>query len=247
MGYRLWSALQPIVDLRSGDVVAHEALLRGAPGTEWESPAALFEKASALGHRVTLEAIARDLSLRRLADLPPNQKIFVNIDALSPEIPAMPGHAEIDPRRVVLEISEQQPVLMNPPLLAQVARWRGQGHAIALDDYGAGYMGLGAILTLMPDLLKLDRVIIANLDQDPKRQVIVKHMVEMCGELGILLLAEGIETVAELWVLQDVGVTVGQGFLLGRPQQSAVDHVVLPPRSQTPRRKKRTQSLSSTP
>lgn len=239
MGHGLWSALQPIVDLRSGDVVAHEALLRGAPGTEWESPAALFEKASALGHRVTLEAIARDLSLRRLADLPPNQKIFVNIDALSPEIPAMPGHAEIDPRRVVLEISEQQPVLMNPTLLAQVARWRGQGHAIALDD---------AILTLMPDLLKLDRVIIANLDQDPKRQVIVKHMVEICGELGILLLAEGIETVAELRVLQDVGVTVGQGFLLGRPQQSAVDHVVLPPpRSQTPRRKKRTQSLSSTP
>ncbi len=247
MGYGLWSALQPIVDLHSGNVLAHEALLRGAPGTEWESPAALFKQVSALGHRVTLEAIARDLSLRRLADLPQSQKLFVNIDALSPEIPAMPGHPEIDPQRVVLEVSEQQPVLTNSTLREQVARWREQGHAIALDDYGSGYMGLGAILTLMPDLLKLDRVIIADLDQDPKRQVIVKHMVEMCGELGILLLAEGIETVAELRALQDVGVTAGQGFLLGRPQQNAVDHVVLPPRSQTPRRQKRTRSVPAQP
>lgn len=228
MGYGLWSALQPIVNLVSGEVLAHEALLRGAPGTAWESPTALFTKASALGHRVTLEAIARDLSLRRLRELPIHQKLFMNIDAWSPEIPAMPGHPHIDPRRVVLEVSEQQPVLMNSQLLTQVARWREQGHAIALDDYGAGYMGLGAILTLNPDILKLDRVIIADLDQDVQRQTVIKHMVAMCQDLGVVLLAEGIETVAELTVLQEVGVTVGQGFLLGRPQRDPVDRVVLP-------------------
>lgn len=231
MGFGLWSALQPLVDLNTGNVLAHEALLRGAPGTEWESPHALFAKATALGHRVTLEAIARDLAIRRLAELPSHQKLFINIDALSPEIPAMPGHPQVPAPRVVLEISEQQPVLTNPSLLEQVARWRSQGHAIALDDYGSGYMGIGVILALAPDLLKLDRVIIANLDQDPKRQIIVKHMVLMCRELGVTLIAEGIETTAELFTLQDVGVSVGQGFLLGRPSDQPLMQVTLPTRS----------------
>ncbi len=230
MGYGLWSALQPLVDLNTGRVLAHEALLRGAPGTEWESPAALFVKATQLGHRVTLEAIARDLALRRLPDLPAHQKLFINIDAMSPEIPAMPGHPDVDPRGVVLELSEQQPVLTNPSLLAQVQAWRKAGHAIALDDYGAGYMGIGAILTLEPDVLKLDRVIVAELDQDPKRQIIVKAMVRMCRELGMTLIAEGIETPAELWTLQDLGVTVGQGFLLGKPGRDPVLEVTLPSR-----------------
>lgn len=204
MGYGLWSALQPLVDLHTGTVLAHEALLRGAPGTEWESPAALFAMANELGHRVTLEAIARDLALRRLEDLPPSQKIFINIDAMTPEIPAMPGHPEVDPHRVVLELSEQQPVLTNPSLLAQVEQWRSQGHAIALDDYGAGYMGLGAIVALKPDIVKLDRVVVADLHRDPKRQIIVKHLVHMCRDLGMTLIAEGIETPDELWTLQDV-------------------------------------------
>ncbi len=228
MGYGLWSALQPIVDLQTGTVLAHEALLRGEPGTAWESPHALFEKATALGHRVTLEAIARDLSLRRLKDLPPTQKLFMNIDALSPDIPALPGHLEVDPRRVVLEISEQQPVLTNALLLEQVEGWRSAGHAIALDDYGAGYMGIGALLTLRPDVLKLDRVIIANLDQDSQRQIIVRHMVGMCQELGITLLAEGIETPQELVVVRELGVQVGQGFLLGKPAANPVTAVFLP-------------------
>ncbi|NMP25016.1 EAL domain-containing protein, partial [Sulfobacillus harzensis] len=231
MGYGLWSALQPLVDLNTGHVLAHEALLRGAPGTAWESPAALFQKATELGHRVTLEAIARDLALRRLADLPAHQKLFLNIDAMTPEIPATPGHPDVEPQTVVLELSEQQPVLTNPSLLAQVRRWRKAGHAIALDDYGSGYMGIGAILTLEPELLKLDRVIVADLDQDPKRQIIVKTMVRMCDELGITLIAEGIETPRELWTLQDLGVTVGQGFLLGRPARDPVLQVSLPSRS----------------
>lgn len=230
MGYGLWTALQPLVDLRNGTVVAHEALLRGALGTEWESPVVLFAKASQIGHRVTLEAIARDLGIRRLQDLPDHQKLFLNIDALSPEIPALPGHPDVNPSRVVLEISEQQPVLSNPKLLDQVKLWRTHGHSIALDDYGSGYMGIGAILTLKPDLLKLDRVIIGDIDQDRVRQTVVRHLVHMCRDLDVTLLAEGIETLEELWTVQELGVPFGQGFLLGRPQREpVVGDMVLPP------------------
>ncbi len=230
MGYDLWSALQPVVDLGTGRVMAHEALLRGAIGTEWESPGALFAKATQLGHRVTLEAIARDLGLRRLDDLPSTQKLLLNIDALSPEIPALPGHPDVSPSRVILEISEQQPVLTNPTLLDQVVLWRSQGHAIALDDYGSGYMGIGAILLLKPDIIKLDRVIIGDIDQDRVRQIVVEHLVHMCRDLEIALVAEGIETPEELWTVQDLGIPFGQGFLLGRPQADPLTEVELPTR-----------------
>ncbi|PSR22711.1 MAG: hypothetical protein C7B45_05810 [Sulfobacillus acidophilus] len=228
MGYRLWSALQPIVNLQTGSVLAHEALLRGAPGSAWESPDVLFAKATALGQRVTLEVMARQLSLKRLSDLAPTQKLFMNVDAHFPEIPIASRQARIDPKRVVLEISEQQPILTNPTLLRQVQYWRSAGHAIALDDYGAGYMGIGALLTLKPDLLKLDRVIIADLNADSMRQTIVSHIVSMCHDLGITLVAEGIETSAELHVLQELGVTLGQGYLLGRPHMQPLTTVKLP-------------------
>ena len=225
MGTHLWAALQPVVDLTNGAVVGHESLLRGGSGTDWEFPAALFAKADNLGHRVMLEAIARDLGLRRLGDLPPDQKLFLNIDARNLEMPPMPGHRDIDPRRVVLEISEQQPILTNPRLMRQVTRWRSQGHAIALDDYGSGYMGIGAILMLKPEILKADRALIADIDQDSRRQVILKHLVSMCHQLNVTLIAEGIETPGELSFLRSIKVKYGQGFLLGRPQKNPVNEV----------------------
>lgn len=220
MGTRLWAALQPVVNLHTGKVVAHEALLRGKPGSSWESPAALFAIARRLNQRVNLEITARKVGLSRLPDLPMNQNLFLNVDNLKPDIPAMPGFSRIDSRRVVLEISERRPILTNPALLRQVDIWRSEGHAIALDDYGAGYMGTGAILELHPDILKVDHLLISGVDHDYRRQVVVKSLVQMCEELSIELIAEGIETQKELYTLQKFGVNYGQGFLLGRPQQT---------------------------
>ncbi len=220
MGTRLWAALQPVVNLRTGKVVAHEALLRGKPGSSWESPQALFAIARRLNQRVNLEVTARKVGLSRLPDLPMNQNLFLNVDNLKPDIPAMPGYRQVNSRRVVLEISERRPILTNPGLLRQVNIWRSQGHAIALDDYGAGYMGTGAILELHPDILKVDHILINGVDHDYRRQVIVKSLVSMCDELKIKLVAEGIETPQELHTLQEFGVIYGQGYLLGRPQEN---------------------------
>lgn len=110
MGGQLWSALQPIVDTDTGRVVGHEALLRGPLGTTWASPAALFAAAARLGHQIILEANARHLAIRRLPDLPSHQRLFVNIDAMVHDMPAAPGHPPLLVHRIVLEISERQPI-----------------------------------------------------------------------------------------------------------------------------------------
>ncbi len=230
MGQQLWSALQPIIDTDTGRVVGHEALLRGPQGTAWESPAALFTAAARLGNQVLLEANARQLALRRLSDVPSPQRLFVNIDALVDDMPAAPGHPAILPHRVVLEISERQPIVDNPSLWAQVCAWRESGFAIALDDYGTGFMGLGALLKLRPDLLKLDRVIVQFVDRDPIHRAAVKNMVDLGRDLEITVIAEGVETLDEFWALRACGVRYMQGYLLGRPQPAPVaGPVPLPP------------------
>lgn len=225
----LWMALQPIVNLDTGDVRAHEALLRGPRGTLWEAPHALFASADRLGQRQALEAYARKLAVARLQDLPPTQKLFLNVDIWDPDMPIVtpPGH--IPAERIVIEISERQPVVDNPPLLAQVQRWRAMGHLIALDDYGAGYMGIGALLTLEPDILKLDRVMIAAVHQDRRRQAIVRAMAQLGDALGVAVIAEGVETTEELACVREAGVRWGQGFALGRPQREPRVHVRIPP------------------
>lgn len=222
MGGRLWSALQPIVDTDTERVVAHEALLRGPQGTPWESPRALFDAAERMSNQVILEANARRLAVGRLSDLPDHQRLFVNVDATVLDMSAAPGHPAILPHRIVLEISERQPIVDNPALWAQVQSWREAGFAIALDDYGAGYMGLGALLKLRPDLLKLDRVIVQGVDHDPLHRAAVKNMVELGRELDIVVIAEGVETRDEFWALRASGIRYMQGYLLGKPQLNPI-------------------------
>ncbi len=229
LGHELWSALQPIIDADTGQVVGHEALLRGGPGTSWESPGALFAAATRLGYRDILEANARRLALQRLGDLPAHQFLFMNVDVLSLDIPTVVGVREVPSHRVALELSEQQPVLDNPLLLQQVDNWRAAGHPIALDDYGAGYMGPGAILTLRPDILKLDRAIIVDIDSDRWKQEVVKAVAALCHTLGIAVIAEGVETPGEFVALRQAGVRYAQGFLFGRPERRPrLEPVALP-------------------
>lgn len=215
-------ALQPVVDLTTRQVIAHEALLRGPAGTPWERPDTLFAAADRLGQRALLETNARRLAVNRLADLPDHHRLFINIDTLVPDIPAMPGHPSDYATRVTLEISERQPVVHNAALLEQVQHWRAMGHQIAIDDYGAGYMGAGALLALNPDILKLDRMVIAGIDYDRRRQVLVAAIARMGIDLGIQVIAEGIETKAECHAIQEAGVTLAQGYYLGHPQDHPV-------------------------
>lgn len=210
--------MQPIVDTDTGRVAGHEALLRGPEGTT----AALFAAAARLDHQVILEANARQLAIGRFPDLPPRQRLFVNIDAMVYDMPAAPGHPAILAHQIVLEISERQPIVDKPALWAQVRAWGEAGFAIALDDYGTGFMGLGALLTLRPDFLKLDRVIVESVERDPVHRAAVKNMVALGRDLEISVIAEGVETLDEFGELRACGFRYMQGFLMGRPQGELV-------------------------
>lgn len=222
----LHTVIQPIVHSINGSVWGHEALLRGPEGSIWESPAMLFSEADRQNQRAGLEYQARKLAVERLPDLPVDQLLFVNIDPL-----ILPADPPIDAPsdRVVLEISESRSLLDNPQSLAQLQLWRKQGHLLAIDDYGSGFMSLSALLTLRPDILKIDRFIVAGVDHDPIRRAAIEAILHIARKSGMITIAEGVETPQEFWTLRYCGVRYMQGYLLGRPQvQPIIGNVSLP-------------------
>lgn len=214
----LWTALQPIVDLRTGQVTGHEALVRGPAGSPWETPDQIFRHGHRSGQMRQLEETCRDLALTAgRQSLPPDEMLFMNVD-LRYGAPRMdPSSGALRPERVAIELSEKQDLLRLPHALERLVKWRAAGHKIVLDDYTTGHASLGTLLAVQPDMVKIDRFVVGHLDTDRNRRVAVEAVLKLMRELGITVIAEGIETVGELRVLREIGVEYGQGFMLGRP------------------------------
>jgi len=123
--------------------------------------------------------------------------------------------------RVTLEVTEHDAVDDYDTVVAGLDRLRALGVHVAVDDAGSGYASLSHILRLRPDVLKIDRVITTGVDADPVRQAVAASLVRLGGSMGALVVAEGIETEREARALVDLGVTHGQGWLLGRPVPAA--------------------------
>ena len=209
--------LQPIVDLESGRVVGAEALARFAP-PPLRPPNHWFAAARSVGLGRELELAAVDVALTQLPLLSSDEFLSINI---SPDTALAPGlhHrlVRVDASRVVLELTEHDHVDDYGKLLPELARLRSRGVRIAADDTGAGYAGLQHLLRLEPDILKLDLDLIRGIDGDPVRRALATSMVRFAADVGADLVAEGIETEAELVTLRGLGVTLGQGYHLGRP------------------------------
>jgi EAL domain-containing protein (putative c-di-GMP-specific phosphodiesterase class I) len=119
--------------------------------------------------------------------------------------------------RVVLEVTERASLDGVAELSNRVARLRSLGYRLAIDDLGAGYAGLASFAALTPEIVKLDMVLVRGLDHDPVKQKLVASMGRLCGELGIEVVAEGIETEDERRAAVASGCGLLQGFLIGRP------------------------------
>ena len=206
--------LQPIVELRTGRRVGFEALTRFTHG----SPHEWFSKAATAGVSVALELAALDAAVRHVAALHADEYLAVNLSAVAlcsgefaERLPALP----LD--RLVFELTEQTEVTSNTDVLAVLSTLHEGGARIAVDDAGSGYAGLQRILALAPDILKLDLELIRGIDDDPARQSLALAMCQFARQTGATLVAEGIETEAELNTLISLGVGHGQGYHLGRP------------------------------
>jgi EAL domain-containing protein (putative c-di-GMP-specific phosphodiesterase class I) len=157
--------------------------------------------------------------LELLDDLPAGTRLSVNLsgplllDVRIDELLRSARHLD----RLILEVTENSLLEETPGLIAAISRLIADGIHFAVDDMGAGYSGLRQITTVRPNYIKLDRSLISGIDTDPDRGALVAAMLGYVHQTGGHLVAEGVETEAELQTLLDLGVTLIQGYLLGRP------------------------------
>ncbi|MHB1975339.1 MAG: sensor domain-containing phosphodiesterase [Acidimicrobiales bacterium] len=209
--------LQPIVSLASGEVVEAEALARFA-GPPARGPDQWFAEAAVvgLGRELELRAIERALGL--LPALPEPLRLAVNA---GPETFCSSELLDLllvsTPGRVVVELTEHVGIEDYPRLHRACAALRELGTQVAIDDTGAGFASLSLVLEVAPEIIKLDRELTAGIDLDPVRRALAKALVAFGNETGAEVIAEGIETAAELEVLAGLGIAYGQGYFLGRP------------------------------
>jgi PAS domain S-box-containing protein len=213
-------AFQPIMSLRDGRLVGVEALSRFSVPGERRSPEDWFTDAAGVGLGTDLELHALMLALDAARALPNHLYVSVN---LSPETLMSPGvsgalaRSPIPPARIVVEITEHSSVEDYDELARALRPLREAGTRIAVDDAGAGYATFRHILALSPEVIKLDRTLIAGIDRDPARRALAAAVVSFAGETGASVTAEGLETGAEFRTVLRLGVDSGQGYLLGRP------------------------------
>jgi EAL domain-containing protein (putative c-di-GMP-specific phosphodiesterase class I) len=224
LGFELRVAFQPIYDLVTNVPFAYEALIRGpeGQGAGWvleqvsEANRYRFDQAcrvAAIREGVAaglLETEAR-LSINFLPDAVYSPQACIRLTLATAAECGMPSD------RLIFEFTEQEK-LDTAHVSRIVETYRSLGFATALDDFGAGFAGLGLLANIKTDLLKLDMDLIRGIDHSLPRQQIVGAMVRLCHEMGIALIAEGIETEGELMVLSDLGIRYVQGYYIARPE-----------------------------
>ncbi len=212
---------QPIVDLSTGAVFAHEALSRGPADSPFENPELLFDYALKSDQVWRLEKICMKFSAERFVGKRPGM-LFVNVETeLIHELKSR-GHEVLQPllaiqSGVVLEITERAAIRDYDLFRESVRVLRELGFRIAIDDAGSGYASLQSIAELRPQYLKISNYLVTGLHQDSIKRDVVEMLVRLAERIDAETVAEGIETEAEKAEVQSLGVTYGQGYLLGRP------------------------------
>lgn len=212
--------VQPIIELATGRTVAYEALSRFTHEGPALTPDQWFALARRVGLGPTLEARAADLALRFGAGRPSGTLLSVNV---SPSVVGSPELLHVLPhdlRGVQLEVTEAELIEDTDRLAATLARLRGRGARIAVDDVGEGYAGLKRVMTLRPDLLKLDRSLVLGVDRDPAKAALVEAVVRYAADVGATVCAEGVESLEDLYRLADLDVAEAQGWAIGMPATS---------------------------
>ena len=222
-------AFQPIVDFRKRAVVAYEALVRGLGDEPADSVLGRLNDANRYRFdqacRVKAVKLAAELGL----DCDLNINFFPNA-VYKPElcIRTTLRAAEFygfPIERIVFEVTEGERIQDRQHLRGIIEYYQHLGFRTAIDDFGAGYAGLNLLAEYQPDYIKLDRELIAGIDAQRIRQAIVRGIVQTCRELGVGVLAEGVETAEEFGWLQGCGIELFQGYWFARPAFEALPEV----------------------
>jgi EAL domain-containing protein (putative c-di-GMP-specific phosphodiesterase class I) len=221
-GRKLHAVYQPVVSIKDNAIIGYEALIRG-PAGELELPDVLFAVAHEADMTLELESLCLETIFAKVPRAVAGKKLFVNAS------PRLLAHSVfLDERNlqsmrkahphVVVEISEKQVVHDYPAFRETLDRLRVAGLQIAIDDAGSGYSGLESILQLRPEYIKVATSIVRNLHADTIKRQVITALATLGEQIQAPLIAEGIEQPEERDSLLQLGVSMGQGFLLGRPQ-----------------------------
>lgn len=208
---------QPIVELGSGSVCGFEALARFT-GPPDRPPDQWFAEAEQVGRLIDLEVATAKAALGLLEVLDGDRWLSINASptaVLSGEVDRL--FADVDLSRVVLELTEYAEIEDYGFLNLTLDRWRSRGLRVAVDDAGGGYASFAHVVNAKPDFIKLDRSLVAGVDTDPRRLALVAAIARFATEVGVELVAEGIESASQLDLVAEVGARYGQGYHLGRP------------------------------
>lgn len=221
----LTAFFQPIVEFSGGRIFGYEGLIRGPEKTPLHAPVHLFRAAEALGRLAELERMSRHVVLESFVAQRLPGRLFLNV---SPECLMQPDfregetlrlirRLELNPSRVIIELTESKPVY-DYQLLREAARhYRSMGFEIAIDDLGEGFSSLRLWSELRPEFVKIDMHFIQGINHDPVKLQFVRSIQVIAECMGSRVIAEGIETPAELNVLKTIGLALGQGFHIARP------------------------------
>lgn len=228
---------QPIVDLKSGAIMGYEGLIRGPADSPLHPPVKLFNAARLYGRVIELERLCRKLHIDQFAALGLSGKLFLNMSPHALMMPMgngngdatllLPTIAGMPTENIVIELTESEATSSYPALRQAVSDYRGMGLQIAIDDLGEGFSSLRLWSELRPEYVKIDKYFVQGIDTDAVKRQFLRSICEIARQAKSLVIAEGIETEAELEAVRSLGIQYGQGFLLARP--TAKPEAVLPP------------------
>lgn len=208
-------AYQPIVDLRTRRTFGFESLVR-CQHKDYPNALAVIEAAVAQGFMGELGRELRRMTVEQV----PGYALFINLHPVEFDhgwLVRPDDATALHPHDVFLEITESVPLTHFRHCHSVLKEMRAKGLKLAVDDLGAGYSNLKYIADLAPEVVKLDRMLVANLDRDARLRTLVGAIVDLCNKLGARVVAEGIETREELLAAMEAGAHYGQGYFLGRP------------------------------
>ncbi|HEY6726483.1 MAG TPA: EAL domain-containing protein [Polyangiaceae bacterium] len=217
----LWPAFQPVVAVADGSLFAYEALLRSEEKS-LPHPGAVLDAAQQLDRLCDVGRGMRACTVAKLRVSDSSCDLFLNLhptDLTDPLLlnPNAPHMAFAN--RIVLEITERASISGVSDVAAKIRALRDAGFRIAVDDLGAGYAGLASFVQLEPDLVKLDMCLVRDVHKNATKQRLVKSMTQVCADMGMLVVGEGVETREERDALVELGCDLLQGYLFGKPHR----------------------------
>jgi EAL domain-containing protein (putative c-di-GMP-specific phosphodiesterase class I) len=216
---KLWVALQPIQQSQDGSIFGYEALMR-SDHPAFPHPGVLLEFAVRANAVWALGRAMRDRIARAALTLQDHQHVFVNVsprELTDPELYSPSSALGTMAHRVVLEITERASLDEVDDVPGRIQALRKLGYRIAVDDLGVGYSGLAAMVMLEPDIVKIDMSLVRDVQASSRKQTLIRSVTQISKDLGVRVVAEGIESEPERDTIVALGCDLLQGYFIGRP------------------------------